>query len=270
MQAELPTPSGYETTVPETLQVHAQGIPIEGLERIQHARTGESSVQFHSSFNPHELLALRELGFAPRGVAVGSALFHLDIAYGGYFQNQELTHVTRAMHLARARALERLIGEAKRMDADGVLDIRLQITTLPWAEHTIECTAHGNAVVSVTPSPNAPAGEDPFSTALPLSEIAALTSMNLRPWKLVFGSCVYHAAYQAFDQSVRETTIHSEISRYSQALAGARESALARLEKHAAGTGATGVVGVNMSEHRHGWRDHVTEFFAIGNAVKAA
>ena len=42
---------------------------------------------------------------------------------------------------------------------------------------------------------------------------------------------------------------------------------MGRMQHEAGALRANGIVGVQLTEHQHGWEHHVTEFFAIGTAI---
>ncbi|MDQ2897700.1 MAG: heavy metal-binding domain-containing protein, partial [Actinomycetota bacterium] len=55
---------------------------------------------------------------------------------------------------------------------------------------------------------------------------------------------------------------------YTQALYDSRELAMTRMQHEATALDAHGIVGVALTEHHHGWEHHITEFFALGTAIR--
>jgi uncharacterized protein YbjQ (UPF0145 family) len=111
--------------------------------------------------------------------------------------------------------------------------------------------------------------DEPFATPLSGQDVWALRRAGYRPAGLVLGTCVYHVAYGNLGQLFRQYGPNAEIGEYSQALAGARDLAVARMREQAERIGADGVVSVELKERSHGWGSHVIEFLAAGTAVSA-
>lgn len=58
-----------------------------------------------------------------------------------------------------------------------------------------------------------------------------------------------------------------ELVYFTQALYDARELAMTRMQHEAIALSATGIVGVQLQEHQHGWGGRAIEFLAIGTAI---
>src|SRR5438105_12652094 len=80
---------------------------------------------------------------------------------------------------------------------------------------------------------------------------------------LVIGSSIYHIGYQ--QSSWKQS---QEMGVLSQAMYGARELAMTRMEEEADQLGADGIVGVRLDIGRYEWGENLAEFIAIGTAVK--
>ena len=78
------------------------GLPKHALERLQGLReSGQSGGIFTSDLSVNEFLMVREAGFEPLGLVVGSCIYHVGIQYGSWGQNQELNVISQAMYQAR-------------------------------------------------------------------------------------------------------------------------------------------------------------------------
>lgn len=104
----------------------------------------------------------------------------------------------------------------------------------------------------------------PFTSDLSVSEFLLVYEVGFRPLGLVLGSSVYHVGQQAKSWSQNQ-----ELDVLSHAMTHARELAMGRMQFEATRLGADGVVGVRLDTLRHDFGKDMSEFVAIGTAVKA-
>jgi uncharacterized protein YbjQ (UPF0145 family) len=104
-----------------------------------------------------------------------------------------------------------------------------------------------------------------FTSDLSVDELILVHEAGFEPVGLVVGSSIYHIGYQfaGWGQSTEMTVL-------SRAMYEARYLAMSRMEREAAQLGADGVVGVRLEVGSHEWGYHMSEFVAIGTAVRAA
>ncbi len=240
-----------------------EGVPEAGRARLQQNRAG----LFTSDLSINEFLLVRQAGFRPLGLVIGSSIYHIGLQMANYRQNQELTVLSQAMYEARELAMTRMEEEAEQLGADGVVGVRLDIGRYEWGENLAEFIAVGTAVKhDAGVLHRAPSGR-PFTSDLSGQEFWTLLATGHRPVGMVMGSCVYHVAHQSLRQSMRNMGQNVELANYTQALYDARELAMERMQAEALEAKAEGIVGVDLHERSHGWGSHVIEFFAIGTAI---
>ena len=240
-----------------------EGVPEAGRARLQQNRAG----LFTSDLSVNEFLLVRQAGFRPLGLVIGSSLYHIGFQQASYRQNQEMTVLSQAMYHARELAMTRMEEEADQLGADGVVGVRLDIGRYEWGENLAEFIAVGTAVKHQGGELHrAPSGR-PFTSDLSGQEFWTLLQTGHRPVGMVMGSCVYHVAHQSMRQSLRNVGQNVELANYTQALYDARELAMERMQAEALEAKAEGIVGVDLHERSHGWGSHVIEFFAIGTAI---
>jgi len=240
-----------------------EGVPEAGRARLQQNRAG----LFTSDLSINEFLLVRQAGFQPLGLVIGSSIYHIGIQLANYRQNQELGVLSQAMYEARELAMTRMEEEADQLGADGVVGVRLDIGRYEWGENMAEFIAVGTAVKHGGGELHrAPSGR-PFTSDLTGQEFWTLLQTGHRPVGMVMGSCVYHVAHQTMRQSIRQTGQNVELPNYTQTLYDARELAMERMQAEALQAKAEGIVGVDIHERSHGWGSHVIEFFAIGTAI---
>jgi uncharacterized protein YbjQ (UPF0145 family) len=240
-----------------------EGVPEAGRARLEQNRAG----LFTSDLSVNEFLLVRQAGFQPLGLVIGSSIYHIGIQLANYRQNQELTVLSQAMYEARELAMTRMEEEAEQLGADGVVGVRLDIGRYEWGENMAEFIAVGTAVKHREGVLHrAPSGR-PFTSDLTGQEFWTLLQTGHRPVGMVMGSCVYHVAHQTMRQSLKNTGQNVELPNFTQALYDARELAMERMQAEALEAKAEGIVGVDIHERSHGWGSHVIEFFAIGTAI---
>jgi uncharacterized protein YbjQ (UPF0145 family) len=237
--------------------------PAPGRRRLEQMKDGKL---FTSDLPVGDLLLIREAGFEPLGIVMGSSIHQIGFQQSNWTQTQEMGVLSQTMYRARELAMTRMEEEAEQLGADGVVAVRLDVGEYEWGPNMAEFTAIGTAVKSSA------GGRDgrPFTTDLSARDLAALLSGGSRPVRLVIGTCVYHVAYRGLGQFFRETGANVEMESYSRALHDARELAMERMQYEAQQAEAEGVVGVQMTQRSHGWGAHVIEFFASGTAVAPA
>ena len=119
-----------------------EGVPAQARERIEQMRRG----LFTSDLSVNEFLLVRQAGFDPLGLVVGSSIYHIGIQIAGWKQSQEMGVLSQAMYGARELAMTRMEEEADQLGADGIVGVRLDIGRYEWGENLAEFIAIGTAV----------------------------------------------------------------------------------------------------------------------------
>ena len=219
--------------------------------------------RFSSDLSVDEAVLLKEIGYEPRGLAVGSAVYHIGFQSQSWGTNEEVTGLTRVMYAARADALRRLEQHAHSVGGQGVVGLRLEVRIHHGAEHLAEFLALGTAVAK----PGGGAGR-PWISDLSGQDLYLLVRAGYTPVGLAFGACVYHIAHQGLAATLGRATQNVELANYTAALYEARELAMTRMQDEARGSGAEGVVAMRIDQESHVWGSHVIEFLAIGTTVR--
>jgi uncharacterized protein YbjQ (UPF0145 family) len=223
---------------------------------------------FTSDLSVDELVCLEDVGVEPLGLVLGSSIYHVGLQVSQYGQNMELNVLSQAMYTARTLAIGRMEAEAEALQADGIVGVRLGITSYEWGADLLEFIAIGTAVrARDTTQQMRPQHGRPFSSDLSGQDFYKLVQAGYRPVRLAVGTCVYHVAHQTMRQVWNKSFRNAEMEYFTQATYEARELAMARMEGEASQAGGTGIVGVRIEEKSFGWGSHIIEFFAIGTAV---
>ncbi len=256
------------------VQPDQQSTPVEmpqhALERLQRMRGGDGRKPlFTSDLSVNEFLLVKEAGFDPIGMVVGSSIYHIGYQMSYFNVSQELTVLSQAMYSARELAMARMEAEADALDADGIVGVRLDVGRYEWGSDLAEFIAIGTAVRSRDGVSHRTKFGKPFTSDLSGQDFRTLLAAGYRPLGLTMGSCVYHVAYRGLGQWFKTMGRNAEMQNFTQAIYDARELAMERMQAEAENLGADGITGTQIKESSHGWDSHVIEFFAVGTAVVA-
>jgi uncharacterized protein YbjQ (UPF0145 family) len=242
-------------------------LPEHARERLQHMRGGQL---FTSDLSVNEFLLVKEAGFEPMGMVVGSSIYHIGYQQSRWTKNEEMVVLTQALYHARELAMARMEEEAEELGADGVIGVRLKVKHLEWNSDLAEFVAIGTAVIAKdTEHSFRTAHGKPFTSDLSGQDFWTLLKSGYRPVGMVMGNCVYHVAHQTFGQWFKTMGQNVEMTNFTQALYDARELAMERMQSEAENLKAEGIVGVDIHEGNYGWDSHVIEFFVVGTAIVA-
>jgi uncharacterized protein YbjQ (UPF0145 family) len=242
-----------------------EGVPEAGRARLRQNQEG----LFTSDLSVNEFLLVKQAGFDPLGLVVGSSIFHIGLQTASWNASQEMTVLSEAMYKARQLAMTRMEEEADVLGADGVVGVRLDIGRYEWGADMAEFIAIGTAVKHREGKMHRAMNGRPFTSDLSGQDFWTLLQTGHRPVGLVMGSCVYHVAHQAMTSVLASATRNAELPNFTQALYDARELAMTRMQSEAKRLQAKGMVGVQLRETSHGWGSHTIEFFAVGTAIVA-
>jgi uncharacterized protein YbjQ (UPF0145 family) len=251
----------------------AAGVPEDAMRRLSHLKPGQAGSIFTSDLSVNEFLLVREAGFRPLGLVLGSSIYHVGIQLGRWSKNQELTTLSQAMYHARELAMSRMEAEASELGADGIVGVRLAVEIKEFGADIAEFIAVGTAVKADGADPGSTGTwlnnkGKPFTSDLSGQDFWTLIRAGYAPLDMVMGSCVYHVAHQRLGQVIGNAGRNVEIEQFTQALYDARELAMGRMQAEAEALEAEGIVAVQLRQHSHTWGSHTTEFFAIGTAVR--
>ena len=191
-----------------------------------------------SDLSVTEFLTLSRMGFLPHGLVVGAAVF--DAGWTNASGNtQEVASLSKAMRAARAAAVHRMSQQAARLQAEGVVGVRLLVEHHRWrgGHQVAKIIALGTAIaydpahapqnLKGAPSLHLADGR-PFTSGLSGQDFVTLLRAGYRPVSLAVGCCVYElSGYGVFPYA--QAGRNDEIAEYTRALFDARELAMARM-----------------------------------------
>ena len=166
----------------------AADLPQHARERLVEMRKKRF---FTSDLSVSEFLLVKEAGFEPLGLVMGSSIYHVGYQLARWGKNVELDKLTQALYHCRELALGRMEEEADALGADGIVGVRLTVNLHAWGEHVAEFMAIGTAVRHVGGGNfRTPAGK-PFTSDLSGQDFWTLLRAGYRPLGFVMGNCVY-------------------------------------------------------------------------------
>src|ERR1700745_338499 len=180
------------------------GIPASGRERIQRMKQEVERGFFTSDLSVNEFLLVKQSGFEPLGLVLGSSIYHIGVQQAMWNQSQELGALTQAMYHARELAMTRMEEEADQLGADGIVGVRLDIGRYEWGADLAEFIAVGTAVKHKGGAPHPAPNGRPFTSDLSGQDFATLLRSGYRPVGMVMGNCVYHVAHQSMRQAWKQ------------------------------------------------------------------
>jgi uncharacterized protein YbjQ (UPF0145 family) len=122
------------------------GVPQDALRRLAELQPGKAGAIFTSDLSVNEFLLVREAGFRPLGLVLGSSIYHVGLQVGRWGKNQELDVLSQAMYHARELAMTRMEAEADALHADGIVGVRLDVELKEFGNDIAEFIAIGTAV----------------------------------------------------------------------------------------------------------------------------
>lgn len=237
-------------------------LPKDAGARLQELEHG----LFTSDLSVNEFLLVKQVGFHPLGLVMGSSIYHIGLQKGT-LGSQEMTKLTAAMYNARELAMNRMEEEADQLGADGVVGVRLDVNFYEWGHDSAEFIAVGTAVKAEDGTSYRNKLGKPFTSDLSGQDFWTLAQTGYMPQGLVMGTCVYHIGHRSVGQALGQMGSNTELQNYTQAMYDARELAMKRMQDEATNVGATGVVGMRLEEKSHQWGQHTIEFLSLGTAV---
>jgi uncharacterized protein YbjQ (UPF0145 family) len=250
----------------------------------QHARERLVAMRqrhlFTSDLSVNEFLLVKEAGFDPLGLVMGSSVYQMVpsvpvVTPGAY--GVEVEWMSHALYHSRQLAMNRMEEEADQLGADGIVGVRLEVNVHAFGQGILEFMAVGTAVRHAGGGAFRNRHGKPFQSDLSGQDFWTLIRAGYRPVGFVMGNCV---AYVPPDTIGYLGGGNRELSEYTHVLYDARELAIGRLQYEAETLGAQGIVGVTVEEKEHSWgvarrfdgnaaatTGELVELFVIGTAV---
>ena len=147
----------------QTTRLDVAGVPQDAIKRLAELQPGKAGSIFTSDLSVNEFLLVREAGFRPLGLVLGSSIYHVGLQIGRWGRNQELDVLSQAMYHARELAMSRMEAEADALKADGIVGVRLDVEMKEFGADIAEFIAVGTAIVPLPDHHRRPAEPPPLA-----------------------------------------------------------------------------------------------------------
>ena len=71
----------------EAAEFGAAGVPQDAIRRLAELQPGKAGAIFTSDLSVNEFLLVREAGFRPLGLVLGSSIYHVGLQIGRWSKN---------------------------------------------------------------------------------------------------------------------------------------------------------------------------------------
>jgi uncharacterized protein YbjQ (UPF0145 family) len=232
---------------------------------VHPAEGAPTALRFTTSANAQELYCNLDAGYSPIQFVFGNVAYSIGVGRGiiarfKTMKRGEIKEYSNVLNQTRHLALERMIKEAKQVQANAVIGIE---TTVKPFKGVHEMFMTGTAARCPTLPPEH--ATDPVSSDLTAEELWNLTNMGYAPLQLVMGTAVYSLGWTGGIASWLQSFSRGEIAALTSLIYDAREHAIGLIRDEAQSIGADDVVGIRTHIHDLG---SLIEFMAIGTAVK--
>src|SRR3954451_2322922 len=129
-----------------TIDPAALGIPQDAMARLAELQPGTKGHIFTSDLSVNEFLLVKQAGFTPLGLVLGTSVYHVGVQLGRWGKTEELDVLSQAMYHARELAMSLMQAEADVLGADGIVGVRLEVEFKEWGNDAAEFLAVGTAV----------------------------------------------------------------------------------------------------------------------------
>mgnify|MGYP001551354924 CR=1 FL=1 len=250
----------------------------------QHARERLVAMRqrhlFTSDLSVNEFLLVKEAGFDPLGLVMGSSVYQMrpnvpQLSFGEL--GTEVAWMSHALWHSRQLAMTRMEEEADQLGADGIVGVRLEVNLHAFGKGILEFMAVGTAVKHREGGNFRNRHGKPFQSDLTGQELWTLVKAGYRPVGFCMGNCVAYVPPETLGMVAGG---NQELAGYTHVLYDARELAIGRLQYEAETLGAEGIVGVTIEEKEHSWggggrfdgnaalyTGELLELFVVGTAV---
>lgn len=225
---------------------------------------------FTTSADVQELFCQWDAGYMPVSFVFGNVAYSIGFGrnlFGSIRQmaRGEVKQFSDIFNTTRNLALNRIIEEAKTMNANSVVGIRTSI--LPIGGSGVqEMMMIGTASVNNAISTLADTVGGVTTSDLTAEETWNIAKLGYAPMKLLIGTSVYSLGITGGIKASLKNLVKGEIGTLTNLIYGAREESLKKIHSQAEEIGADDVLGIKTYIYIIG--NGLIEFLAIGTAVK--
>lgn len=256
--------------VTSELIMHPGNIEFLTVGSTVHRQDNATGQPFTSSADGQELFCQWDAGYQPISFVFGNVAYSIGAVkgiMGGFRQlaKGEVKQYSDIFNKTRSTALERIITEAKTVNANSVIGIRTTILPVGTSE-VQEMIMIGTASYNQQVAGIASQVGGVTTSDMTAEETWNVAKIGYTPLKLILGTSVYSLGFVGGIKSTLKNFVKGEINELTQLIYGAREQSLKKVQEQAEEIGADDVLGIKTYIYNLG--SGLIEFLAIGTAVK--
>jgi uncharacterized protein YbjQ (UPF0145 family) len=221
---------------------------------------GRGNRPITSDLSVDEALVLHSIGWEPVELVCGAGVFPIP-SFAWQWASGEIGYPSNAWHSAFDAAVARIGEECGRVDAQGVVGVRVSASV---HRHVVDVVLVGTAVA---PASGGRPGR-PFVSDLSGRDFALLHNAGWEACGLAHGAAFVYAPRRSAADTISQSGQNFELTSFTNALYTAREAAMERFQTSAVRMGAAGVVAVRVSEGPMDFAHHAIGFTVYGTAVR--
>ena len=223
---------------PENIEFLSIGSGVDSVNNIQF---------FSSSASGQELYSQIDSNYIPVKFVFGNVAYSIGVMKsftGGLksFVKGEVKEFTDIFVKTRNLALDRIISQARNVNANSVLGIKTEILTMNYNIEVEEMLMSGTA--SYNNNLSADYTQNPITCNLSAEEIWNISKMGYIPQKLMIGTSVYSLGAVGNFAAALRSFVKGEVSQLTQLIYSARESAIQKIKDEASSIGADEVINI--------------------------
>lgn len=251
------------TGISSELIFHAGNVEFLAIGSGVH--TPQAGPLFTSSASAQELYAQVDAHYQPLSFVFGNVAYSIGIGRGftGMLRSMsrgEVKEFSELFNTTRHRALQRIVDDAKKVQANSVVGIRTSI--IPFGAVGVqEMVMIGTA----SKNPTLPASDEIVTSDLTTEELWAMAKLGYAPKRMLLSTSVYSLGIVGGFTAMLKSFVRGEISQLTRLIYDAREHALEGIRRQAQAINADEVVGVQTHIYQLG--GGLIEFLALGTAV---
>ncbi|MEI7603947.1 MAG: heavy metal-binding domain-containing protein [bacterium] len=232
-----------------------------------HESAENDQFTFSSSLDGDEMYCNHDAGYDSRRFVFGNVAYAAGLGRNilGTFKTLargEIKEFSDIYNKTRHIALQRIIDEAKKNNANSVLNIKTKV--MNYSPGISEMIMIGTA--SYNNSLPQEFIQNPVTSDLTSTELWSITNMGMIPMKLLMGTSVYSLGITGSISSFFKSFTRGEIPELTSLIYEAREKSLGLINAEGNAIGADDVIGTKVYMYELG--GGLIEFLAIGTAIK--
>jgi uncharacterized protein YbjQ (UPF0145 family) len=253
------------------LVMHPNNVEFLTIGSGLHRQDNINNYTFTSSSDGQELFCQWDIGYQPISFVFGNVAYSIGVTKGiigslRQVAKGEVKQYSDIFNTTRNLALERIVNEARSVNANSVIGIRTTILPVDLTAKIHEMIMIGTASYNQQLAETASSVGGVITSDLTAEETWNIAKLGYVPLKLVLSTSVYSLGLIGGVKASFKNLVKGEITELTNMIYGAREQAINKLLEQAQSINADDILGIKTYIYNLG--SGLIEFLAIGTAVK--